>query len=208
MRVIARRTASERLPLWAAVGTVVIASAFVLIPASRGGAGAVPALSVDPASGPPLASFQVTGTGFCPTPCSPVAISVKLVYVASDVTVAPDGSFSAIVRVPKSARSGHTSVAASQTDQNGEPVSASSQFDVTPIETSPTQYSAPSAVPAATATTSTHPGNGVHTEAATAHGSPGGGSGSDWLIWAGLALLVAAGGFAGVAWYRYRHAGS
>jgi hypothetical protein len=180
----------------------------MLIPASRGGADAVPALSVDPSSGPPLADFQVTGTGFCPTPCSPVAISVKLVYVASDVTVAPDGTFSTIVRVPKSARSGPTLVAASQTDQNGEPLSASSGFDVRPIETSPTQYSAPSAVPATTATTSPHPGNGVHTEAATAHGSPGGGSGSDWLFWAGLALLVAAVSFAGVGWYRYRHAAS
>jgi hypothetical protein len=105
-----------------------------------------PAVAIDPASGPPLTTIKVSGSSFCPPPCSPVSILVDNVHVDDNVAVGADGSFSTFVQVPGGTSAGPTPVAATQTDAEGNPASAQTDFNVTPNQPAPVQYPPPSSV--------------------------------------------------------------
>jgi hypothetical protein len=113
----------------------------------------VPGLAVDPTYGPPLTTIKVTGQGFCSS-CGPVQIQIANVGVdSSDLTWNPDGTFTAFVRVPGSARPGDDPVVAKQT-----PVTARTTFTVTTSVPAPTSYPTPS---------STQPPGGLPPQAST-----------------------------------------
>ena len=128
-----------------AASSVTIVLALVL---SATGSAAAPAsgVAVDPTYGTPLTVVNVTGTGFCHSGCSAVSISVGSLFVASDVAVQNDGSFSKVIRMPGTVRPGEVAITASQTDQNGAPTSARTTFTVTTGTPAPTQYPTPSTI--------------------------------------------------------------
>jgi hypothetical protein len=105
---------------------------------------AVRAIGVSPATGPPLATVRITGSGFCPPPCGPVAISIGSLYVASNITIRPSGGFQVFVRMPGTVRPGPVAITATQTIKGGRVESAQTTFTVTPGQPPPITYPPPS----------------------------------------------------------------
>jgi hypothetical protein len=128
-----------------AIGVVLTGASLLASPQALG-AGPVAAIAVNPVSGPPLTNVEITGTGFCPAPCAPVAIAFNSLYVSSGVSVGSDGRFTTVVRVPGTVGAGTIRIEASQTDVGGSVTTASTSFTVTPSTPAPTSYPTPSNV--------------------------------------------------------------
>jgi len=79
--------------------------------------GATPEIHVTPAQPTPGERVTITGSGFCPGPCSPVSVSVDGSVAATGVAVAPDGTFEVMVGLTPVA--GDSTISASQTDGGG-----------------------------------------------------------------------------------------
>jgi hypothetical protein len=103
-----------------------------------------------------------------------VAISVNSLFIASGVAVAPDGSFSQVVRMPGTVGAGQVGIEATQTGPSGTKTTASTTFDVTPSAPAPKSYPAPAVVQPPTGIP---PGAGPLTTGTT--GTTGGGRNAD-----------------------------
>jgi hypothetical protein len=79
--------------------------------------GAAPEIHVTPVQPTPGERVTVQGSGFCPSPCSAVSVSVDGSVAASGVTVSADGIFEVMVGLTPVA--GDSTISASQTDAGG-----------------------------------------------------------------------------------------
>ena len=139
-----------------------VATAFAIVlvagaPAFAAPAFAAPGMVIDPASGPPLATIKVTGSGFCMSPCSAVTIEIGLLIVESNVPVDSAGQFTTFVQVPDTTRPPVAPVIASQTDAGGNLIQTRRSFTVTVSQPPPVVYPPPSSIPAPTASPLTGP---------------------------------------------------
>jgi hypothetical protein len=132
--------------VWETAASALLVALAVVLSATGSAGAPASGVAVDPAYGPPLTNVKVSGTGFCRTGCSAVSISVGSLFVASDVAVQADGTFSTIMRMPGTVRPGDVTITASQTDQSGATASARTTFSVTTGSPAPTQYPAPTTI--------------------------------------------------------------
>lgn len=121
----------------------------------------VPTVSVNPAYGPPLTIVKVTGHAFCTT-CGQVTIFVSSLAV-DRASVAANGTFSKLIRIPGSSRPGAAMIGASQ--GGGRP--ALTTFTVTVDQPAPTTYPPPSSIPPPGNLPPPHDASTAHTRSRT-----------------------------------------
>ena len=204
-----------------------VAIALAVVLAAGAPAFAAPGMVIDPASGPPLATIKVTGSGFCVSPSSAVTIEIGLLIVESNVPVDSAGQFTTFVQVPDTTRPPVAPVIASQTDAGGNPIQTRRSFTVTVSQPPPVVYPPPSSIPAPTASPLTGPSPSTASPQPTAtstvpasspsastttRGSPTRAVGANAADDSGLrdgvliALVAAAVAAAGAIWWRIRRA--
>ena len=101
-----------------------------------------PSIVIDPDTGPTTTAVKVTGSHFCPAPCTQVTIRANNMIVATQVDVSQAGAFSAVIEIPGNAPATQIRVEASQRDANGALSSAFAPYYVTP-ELPPATYVPP-----------------------------------------------------------------
>lgn len=112
-------------------------------------AATTPQLSASPSSGPGGTTVAVIGTGFCPTPCSPVDIEFGGRPAKLGVVVGADGAFRTTISVPSTASGGVNVIYASQTNAAGQLQQANTRFTVTPSQPAPGTSTSPARTSAA-----------------------------------------------------------
>lgn len=205
-----------------------LVAALALLSAGGPAGAATPGLAVDPPSAPPLATLKVTGSGFCPVPCSTVTITIGVLTVETGVAVDAAGRFETFVQIPDTTRPPEAPVIASQSDAGGSQVQARATLTVTvgqppsvvyptpssiqppsasPTDPSPTTVTEPSAGPPTSGGTDTTvlPSDPVTTSSSATTTTATGRSG--WSAWPWVVLGVAVVALlAGGLWWRTRRA--
>jgi hypothetical protein len=98
---------------------------------------AAPQLSITPTAGPPGTRVTVTGTGFCPAPCTPASIDFGGDTVEQAVNVTATGTFRVAFTVPTGTPGGTNTVYAEQNDSASHLRQASTHFAITPSVPAP-----------------------------------------------------------------------